>query len=163
MKTTLPLLALTALLGACAGNANTPPAEATAPSTTMADTNVGEQFLEANVKEDSVKLRSLLADDVLVIGTSPKQRASGKDTVANMLARTFPVTNSFKFTPLTKKGDTNLVYYTGFYTQNVEPNAKYKKGGIDAGSYTMIASKDSQNDWKISYFHSASAPFQVNK
>jgi ketosteroid isomerase-like protein len=129
----------------------------------MADTNVGEQFMEANVKEDSVKVRSLLADDIVVIGTSPRQQASGKDTVGSMLVKTFPVTNSLKFTPLAKKGDANLVYYTGFYTQNVEPNAKYKKGGIDAGSYTMIASKDSKNTWKISYFHSASAPFQANK
>ena len=163
MKTTLPLLTLTALLGACSGNANTPPAEATASSTTMADSNVGEQFMEANVKEDSVKLRSLLADDVVVIGTSPKQRASGKDTVGRIMVSTFPVTNNFKFTTLTKKGDANLLYYSGFYTQNVEPTAKYKKGGIDAGSYTMIARKDSKDDWKISYFHSASAPFQANK
>lgn len=129
----------------------------------MADTNVGEQFLEANVQEDSVKLRSLLADDVVVIGNSPREQASGKDKVGSMVAKTFSATNNFKFTPLAKKGDANLVYYTGFYTQNVEPNARYKKGGIDYGSYMMIASKDSKNDWKISYFHSASAPFQETK
>jgi len=129
----------------------------------MASTTVGEQFMEACAKEDSIKLRSLLADDVVVIGNSPRQQASGKDTVANMTVKTFPVTNNFKFTLLTKKGDANLVYHTGFYTQNVEPSARYKKGGIDTGSYMMIASKDSTNDWKISYLHSASAPFQANK
>jgi hypothetical protein len=163
MKTTLPLLALAALLGACSGNAGTPAAEATTSSTTMADTNVGEQFIEASEKEDSVKLRSLLADDVVAIGNSPKEQASGKDMVGNMAVRTFPLTNNCKFTQLAKKGDANLVYYTGFYTQNVEPNARYKKGGIDSGSYMMIASKDSKKDWKISYFHSASAPFQETK
>lgn len=163
MKTTLPLLALAALLSACSGNAGTSAAEATASSTAMADTSVGEQFLEANVKEDSVKLRSLLADDVVVVGNSQREQVSGKDKVGNMVVKTFPVTNNFKFTPLTKKGDANLVYYSGFYTQNVEPNTRYKKGGIDSGSYMMVASKDSKNDWKISYFHSASAPFQETK
>jgi ketosteroid isomerase-like protein len=163
MKNLLSLLALAALLGACSSNTTTPPAAATAPSTTMADTNVGEEFMEACAREDSAKVRSLLADDVMVIGNSPKQQASGKNTVANMVVKSFSVTNSFKFTPLTKKGDANLVYYAGFTTQNVEPSAKYKKGGIDSGSYMMIASKDSKNAWKISYFLSASAPFQVNK
>lgn len=163
MKTTLPLLALATLLGGCFGNASTPSAETSAPSTTMADTNVGEQFMEANVREDSVKLRSLLADDVVALGTSPRERASGKDTVGNLVVRTFAMTDDFKFTPLAKKGDANLVYYTGFYTQHVSPNARYKKGGIDAASYVMIASKDTKNEWKISYLHFASAPFQENK
>lgn len=59
-----------------------------------------------------------------------------------------------------------MVYYSGFYTQKVLPSAKatkYKQGGIDTGSYLMIASKDSKNDWKVSYLHIASAPLEVNK
>lgn len=163
MKNSLPLLALAALLGACSGNASTPPAEATASTTAMASTTVGEQFMEANIKEDSIKVRNLLADDIVVLGNSPGQRASGKDTVGNLIVRGFAITSDFKCTPLTKKGDANLVYYTGFYTQNVAPNPKYKKGGIDTGSYLMIATKDNKNDWKISYFLNASAPFQENK
>jgi ketosteroid isomerase-like protein len=129
----------------------------------MASTTVGEQFMEANVKEDSVKLRSLLADDVVVLGASPKERASGKDTVGALFAGGFAITSNFKFTPLSKKRDANFVYYTGFYTQKVGPNPKYKKGGIDTGSYLIIASKDSKNDWKVSYFHLGAAPFQSNK
>jgi hypothetical protein len=164
IKTTLALLPLAALLGACSSNAGTPTAEATAPSTAMASTTVGEQFMEANVKEDSVKLRSLLADDIVVLGTSPREQASGKDTVGNLIVKTFAMTNDFKFTPLSKKVDANLVYYTGFYFQKVLPSPKHKfKGGIDTGSYLMIASKDSKNEWKISYFHNASAPLQTNK
>jgi hypothetical protein len=116
MNNSLPLLALTALLGACSSNASTPPADATASSTAMASTTVGEQFMEANVKEDSVKIRSLLADEVVVLGSSPKERASGKDTVGRLFARGFAITSDFKFTPLSKRGDANLVYYTGFYT-----------------------------------------------
>jgi hypothetical protein len=87
IKTTLALLALAALLGACSSNAGTPTAEATAPSTAMASTTVGEQFMEANVKEDSVKLRSLLADDMLLLGTSLRERMSGKDTVSNLMVK----------------------------------------------------------------------------
>jgi hypothetical protein len=74
----------------------------------MGSTTVGEQFLEANVKADSVKARNLLAEDIVMLGNSPRQRASGK-------------------------------------------------------AYLMIATKDNKNDWKISYFLNASAPFQENK
>ena len=63
----------------------------------MADTNVGEQFLEANVKEYFIKLRSLLADDVVVLGTSPRERASGKEKVGNLMVNTFSITNDLKF------------------------------------------------------------------
>ncbi|MGI4834715.1 MAG: hypothetical protein ACRYFK_14765 [Janthinobacterium lividum] len=82
----------------------------------MASTTAGEQFLEANMKRDSVKIRSLLADDVVVLGASPKERASGKDTVGNLFARSTNMISDFKFTPLTKNGDANIVYYSGFYT-----------------------------------------------
>ena len=129
----------------------------------MASTTVGEEVMEANVKEDSVKPKSLLADDVVALRTSPRERWSGKDTVGNLMASSFAAINNFKFNSLAKKGDTNLVYYTSFYTQHVSPNTRYKKGGIDATSYLMIASKDSKNEWKISYFHGASAPFQATQ
>jgi ketosteroid isomerase-like protein len=161
MRNSLPLLALATLLGACSSNASTPPAEATVSTTAMASTTVGEQFMDAAMKEDTTKIRSLLADNIVVLGSSPKERMSGKDTVGNAFARS--KTSDFKATPLTKNGDANMVYYTGFYSQKVLPSAKYKKGGIDTGSYLMIASKDSKNDWKISYMHISSVPMQMNK
>ncbi len=163
MKNSLPLLALATLLGACSGNARTPPAGATAPAGTMASTTIGEQFMEAAMKQDSVKIRSLLSDHVVVLGSSPKQRITGKDSAATFAFSTRDNTADFKATPLAKGGDANMVYYSGFYSQKVLPSPKYKKGGTDAGSYLMIARKDSKNDWKLSYFHFASAPLQVNK
>ncbi|MVN74875.1 hypothetical protein GO988_00895 [Hymenobacter sp. HMF4947] len=163
MKNALPLLALATLLGGCSSNASTPPAEAAASSTAMASTTIGEQFMEAAMKEDTAKIRSLLADRVVVLGSSPKQRLTGKDSAATIAFAKDGRTADFKFTPLAKGGDANMVYYSGFYSQKVLPSPKYKQGGIDAGSYLMIASKDSKNDWKISYFHFASVPLQVNK
>ncbi len=121
--------------------------------------------MEALVKEDTTKIRSLLADNVVLLGTSLKQRMTGKDTVFSAF-KPSGRTADFKFTPLAKGGDANMVYYSGFYTQKVLPSTKatkYKQGGTDTGSYLMVASKDSKNDWKVSYFHVAGAPLQENK
>ncbi|RZK27680.1 MAG: hypothetical protein EOO63_12900 [Hymenobacter sp.] len=165
MKTTLPLLTLATLLGACSGNTSTPPAGATAAATTMAATTIGEQFMEAAMKEDSAKVRSLLANNVVLLGSSPQQQITSKDSVVIAFAHS-DRTSDFKFMPLAKGGDANMVYYSGFYSQKVLPLAKatkYKQGGMDTGSYLMIAKKDSRNDWKIDYFHFAMAPLQENK
>jgi hypothetical protein len=164
MKNSLPLLALATLLGACSSNASTPPAAATAPTSTMATTTIGEQFIEAAMKNDTIKIKSLLADHVVVLGATPKQRVTGKDSAATYSFSTNDGTADIKFMPLAKGGDANMIYYSGFYSQKVLPTPKHKfKGGIDTGSYMMIASKDSHNDWKMSYFHFAQAPLQVNK
>jgi hypothetical protein len=162
MKNSLPLLALTTLLGACSSNAGTPPAEATASTSTMASTTVGEQFLEALTKEDSVKVKELLADHIVMLGSSNKQRISGKDSVATSFFKT-KTTSNFKTIPVAKSGDANMVYYTGFYSENVLPSAKYKKGGVSTGSYMLIARKDNKNDWKVSYLHIAQTPLLENK
>lgn len=117
MKTTLPLLALAALLGACSGNAGTPPAEAAAPGTTMASTTIGEEFIAAAMKYDSVKVRSLLADHVVVIGATPKQRITGIDSVNTYAFTSNDGTADIKFMPLAKGGDANMVYYSGYYSK----------------------------------------------
>jgi hypothetical protein len=164
MKTTLPLLTLAALLGACSSNASTPPAAATASSTAMAATTIGEEFIAAVMKYDSVKVRSMLADHVVVIGATPKQRITGIDSVNTYAFTSNDGTSDIKFMPLAKGGDANVVYYSGYYSQKVLPSTKHKfKGGLDTGSYLMIASKDSKNEWKFHYFHFAQAPLQVNK
>ncbi|AMJ64897.1 hypothetical protein [Hymenobacter sp. PAMC 26628] len=164
MKNLLLFPALAALLGACSGNATTPPAAATAPASTMATTDIGERFMEAAMKYDSVKVRSMLADHIVVLGATPKQRMTGIDSAATIAFTSNDGTADMKFMPLAKGGDANMVYYSGFYSQKVLPSAKHKfKGGTDTGSYLMIASKDSKNDWKISYCHFAQAPLQENK
>jgi hypothetical protein len=164
MRNSLPLLALATLLGSCSSNASTPPAEATVSTTAMASTTVGEQFMDAAMKYDSVKVRSMLADHVVVLGATPKQRITGIDSAARFAFTSNDGTADMKFMPLAKGGDANMVYYSGFYSQKVLPSAKHKfKGGIDTGSYMMIARKDNKNDWKMSYFHFSQAPLQVNK
>jgi hypothetical protein len=162
MKNSLPLLALATLLGGCSGNASAPAVEATTPTSTMASTTVGEQFLEALTKEDSVKVKALLADHIVMLGSSTKQRISGKDSVATSFFGKKTVSN-FKTIPVTKSGDANMIYYTGFYSQTILPSAKYKKGGVGTGSYMLIARKDNKDDWKVSYLHVAQAPLQLNK
>lgn len=113
---------------------------------------------------DSVKIRSMLANHVVVPGATPKQRITGKDSVATYAFTSNDGTADMKFMPLAKGGDANMVYYSGFYSQKVLPSAKHKfKGGIDTGSYLLIASRDSKNDWKISYCHFAQAPLQATK
>jgi ketosteroid isomerase-like protein len=163
MKHSLPLLALATLLGACSSNASTPPAEATTSTTasTMASTTIGEQFMEALMKRDSARVRTLLADDVVVLGATPKQQLNGKNLVATAFSK--GKVSNFQSTPLAKSGDANMVYYAGFYSQDKLPSAKNKQGGIDAGSYLMIVRKDSENDWKVSYLHISSSPLQVKK
>lgn len=157
-------MALATLLGACSGNASTPPTAVTTPATSMASTTIGEQFIEASMNYDSVKIRSMLADHVVVLGATPKQRITGKDSVATYAFTSNDGTADMKFMPLAKGGDANMVYYSGFYSQKVLPSAKHKfKGGIDTGSYLLIASRDSKNDWKISYCHFAQAPLQATK
>lgn len=57
-----------------------------------------------------------------------------------------------------------MVCYSGYHSQKVLPSAKHKfKGGTDTGSYVMVASRDSKNEWKLNYFHFSQAPLQVNK
>lgn len=163
MKNYLLLPGLAVLLGACSGNAGTPPAAATTASTsTMASTTIGEQFLEALVKEDSVKTKEMMDDHMVMLGSSTKQRINGKDSIATSFFKT-KTTSNFKVMPVAKSGDANMVYYTGFYSENVLPSAKYKKGGVSTGSYMLIARKDNKNDWKVSYLHIAQTPLQPNK
>ncbi len=161
MRNSLLLPALATLLSACSSNAGTPPAASTAPTTGMASTTVGEQFMEALMKRESAKVRTLLADDVVVLGTTPKQQLNGKNSVATAFSK--GKVSNFHYTPLAKSGDANMVYYSGFYSQDKLPSAKNKQGGIDAGSTLMIVRKDSKNDWKVSYLHISSAPLQVKK
>ncbi|AMR26906.1 hypothetical protein A0257_07155 [Hymenobacter psoromatis] len=162
MKNSLPLLALTTLLCACSSNAGTPPAEATASTSTLAATTVGEQFLEALTKEDSIKVKELLSNHIVMLGSSAKQRITGKDSVATSFFGKKTASN-FKAMPVAKSGDANMVYYTGFYSQDILPSAKYKQGGVGTGSYMLIARKDNKNDWKVSYLHVAQTPLQLNK
>jgi ketosteroid isomerase-like protein len=161
MRNSLPLLALATLLGACSSNASTPPAEAAASTSAMASTTIGEQFMEALMKRDSAKVRTLLADDVVVLGATPKQQLNGKNSVATAFSK--GKVSNFQYTPLAKSGDANMVYYSGFYSQDKLPSAKNKQGGIDTGSTLMIVRKVNKNDWKVSYLHISSSPLQVKK
>jgi ketosteroid isomerase-like protein len=161
MRNSLSLLALATLLGACSSNASTPLAEAAASTSAMASATVGEQFMEALMKRDSAKVRTLLADNVVVLGATPKQQLTGKNSVATAFSK--GKVSNFQYTPLAKSGDANMVYYSGFYSQDKLPSATNKQGGIDAGSTLMIVRKDSKNDWKVSYLHISSSPLQVKK
>jgi ketosteroid isomerase-like protein len=167
MKKYFLLFSLSLPLAAWSANPETLPAHARHPAATTAATvpatTVGEQFLEALVKKDAAKFASLLAADVKILGNTAKERMSGKDSVATLFAGTMKRTGAFQATPMTKAGDGNLVYYSGTYSQVLLPSATYKQGAVDAGTYLLIARKDSKNEWKVCYLHYAATPLQLNK
>lgn len=167
MKKYFLLFSLVLPLGAWSGNPEIPATKASHPTGTKAatvpSTTLGEQFLEALVKKDAAKLAALLAADVKTLGSTTKGRTSGKDSVAALFASTMKLTGPFKATPMTKEGDGNIVYYSGSYSQEILPSARYKQGAVDAGTYLLIGRKDSKNGWKVCYLHIAATPLQVNK
>jgi ketosteroid isomerase-like protein len=126
-------------------------------------TSLNKEFNAAWNAKDSVKVVSLLADDVKLLKV--KDVLTGKTEVAaKWLNKNLPVAGNLKTNVVSSEADNHTGYEAGTFALDVSlPNQKPFEA---TGNYTFIWKRQSDNSWKINFIqledHDPAAPAKNN-
>lgn len=126
-------------------------------STKVSSKELNETFDQAWNNRDTVKLFSLLSDDVQML-SGPRHLDGKQEVIEKFIRKDLSVTSNLKTNIVSSGEDANIAYESGTFALDV--NVPGMKPFTNKGNYNFVWKKSADNAWKVSAINMEDLPVE---